>query len=116
MRTFLNRTADQDEALKSLWRLFRRLSEGNKATCVGISKAILLVTNGRIGPAFDLRVCRRLRLLKATNAQEWVDDLDDVARDIELFERENGRLDAVIQKKYAHIAYGRLYDMVFGPD
>jgi hypothetical protein len=115
MRNFTNRTRAQERALKALWNIFRGLAINGEATCLGISKATLLLTRGRIGPAFDTSVCNSLRLLRAKSFSQWLADLDDVARDIRSFEQKYGTLTAVVPKKYAHVACGRLYDMIVGP-
>jgi hypothetical protein len=46
------------DALRGLWGNFTRLTATGEASCVGITKSILLVTDGRIGPAFDSTVRR----------------------------------------------------------
>lgn len=48
-------------ALRALWGIFRHLSyegaaHGGLAGAVGVSKAVLLLSDGRVGPAFDSRV------------------------------------------------------------
>jgi hypothetical protein len=47
-----------ENALQELWAIFRNLSYSGRcrnglAGVVGISKAVLLITEGRVGPAFD---------------------------------------------------------------
>ncbi len=51
-----SRTYQQDKALRALWDLFSGLTTTNAASCVGISKAVLLLADGRIGPALDSQV------------------------------------------------------------
>src|SRR4051812_21746062 len=49
-------SSDQIATLQGLWSTFLRLPQAGTATCVGITKAVLLVSGGRIGPAFDSTV------------------------------------------------------------
>lgn len=58
--TIAHRTREQDQALTTLWTIFSRLPTSGAASCVGISKAVLLLTDGRIGPAFDSQVRSKL--------------------------------------------------------
>jgi hypothetical protein len=50
------------DALHRLWDTFLKLPHRGSASCVGITKAILLLSNGRIGPAFDSTVRKKLGL------------------------------------------------------
>ena len=42
------------------------------ASCVGITKAVMLLTDGRIGPALDSQVRLNLGVAKPINAEEWI--------------------------------------------
>lgn len=44
--TLAQRTPKQNEALTALWNVFSRLPTSGSASCVGTTKAILLVTDG----------------------------------------------------------------------
>ena len=55
-------TSEQIDALHRLWATFSQLPQRGTASCVGITKAIMLLTNGRIGPAFDSIVRKKLGL------------------------------------------------------
>lgn len=82
------------DALHALWSNFERLSyERNNparqkkaprhglAGVVGISKAVMLVTNGRVGPAFDSKVRDGLQIKgKIGNADDWINALRVSAR------------------------------------
>jgi hypothetical protein len=48
-----------------------------EASCVGITKSILLVTDGRIGPAFDSTVRARLRLERPRCSTDWIGAVAD---------------------------------------
>lgn len=109
------RTAGQDAALRTLWDLFAGLSAVGTATCVGITKSVLLLTDGRIGPAFDKQVRSRTRLPRQETSHEWIGDLELIAEDIAAFEAAHGPLAKVVSRRFAHLADGRLYDMALGP-
>lgn len=85
------------------------------ASCVGISKAVLLLTDGRIGPALDSQVRTWLGISKPKTAAAWIGVLEGVSEDIAEFEARNGPLRDAVPARFAHLAYGRLYDMAFGP-
>jgi hypothetical protein len=80
--------------LTQLWKIFQYLSFSGRARnglagVVGISKAVLLLTDGRIGPAFDSEIRRKLRTGKIFTPAAWVANLRNVAADIAEFERSN---------------------------
>ena len=110
-----NRTGPQTHAFSELWQIFRRLPVSGNASCVGISKAILLLTDGRIGPAFESQVRKKLRITAPTTCTAWFAALEEVADDIKAFEAVHGPLNCAVPKKFAHLSYGRLYDMALGP-
>jgi hypothetical protein len=112
--TIGGRTTAQGQALEKLWRIFSRLRTGGPATCVGITKAILLLTDGRIGPAFDSRVRKSLRVRRPETCAEWLEDLESIAEDIAAFERAHRPLKTAVPVSFAHLEYGRLYDMALG--
>jgi hypothetical protein len=72
LSTFKCRTKSQERALRGLWGNFVRLTATGEASCVGVTKAILLVTDGRIGPAFDSTVRTRLRLERPRYSTDWI--------------------------------------------
>jgi len=109
------KTRQQDEALNSLWDTFSRLTTTELASCVGITKAVLLLTDGRIGPALDSIVRTKIKVDRPRTCGAWFEILEAVGEDIAAFESEHGLLNTVVQPRFAHLAYGRLYDMIFGP-
>lgn len=113
--TIGRRSIQEDNALRALWEVFSHLSETGLASCVGISKAVLLVTDGRIGPAFDSNVRRELGLDRPETCREWLQILDAVGGDIAVFESKNGPLTRAVSPRFERLGYGRLYDMVLGP-
>jgi len=110
-----HRTGEQEEALTSLWAIFSRLPTSGTASCVGITKAVLLLTDGRIGPAFDSQVRRKLGVGRPATCREWLQTLQDIGEDIAAFETSHGRLAKAVPFRFAQLAYGRLYDMALGP-
>jgi hypothetical protein len=115
LATIGGRTEAQESSLRALWGNFSRLTATGEATCVGITKAILLVTDGRIGPAFDSTVRARLKLERPKYSLDWLTSLDRIADDIATFESRHGSLVAAVPQRFQHLAVGRLYDMALGP-
>jgi len=113
--TIANRTPEQEQALIILWTIFSQLPTSGAASCVGITKAVLLLTDGRIGPAFDAEVRRKLGVGRPATWREWLQNLEDVGEDIVAFESLHGSLTKAVPIQYAHFTYGRLYDMALGP-
>lgn len=111
--TVAQRTRQQDEAFASMWDTFLRLTVTGHASCVGITKAILLLTDGRIGPAFDSNVQKKLS--RPGTCDAWVRTLQEVGKDIAAFESAHGPLAMVVPLRFAHLGPGRLYDMILGP-
>lgn len=114
-------TAVIKAAIRELWTIFRALAyQGDayngQAGAVGISKAVLLLSLGRVGPAFDKEVSTNLGIKSVNNADQWIDALKTANRDIREFERRNGvTLAAAAPAAFAHLPAGRLYDMALGP-
>ncbi len=108
-------------ALTSLWDIFQHLSyhgraRGGLAGIVGISKSVLLLTDGRVGPAFDSEVRRQLEIGYILSANEWINALCTVSQDIQEFEANNQTtLQQAVPDMYADLNSGRIYDMALGP-
>lgn len=113
--TIVTRSPGQERALLDLWDLFSRLTVTKLATCVGISKAVMLLTNGRIGPALDSRVRAATGVARPTTSGQWIRVLEFVRDDIAGFERLYGPLSSAVPRQFRDIEYGRLYDMALGP-
>jgi len=114
--TFHKIRSSQENGLRQLWKTFEKLPLNAKASCVGITKAIMLLTDGRIGPALDSVVRKNIEITKPETADEWIQTLRFVAEDILAFENRWGvRLKAVVPQHFRHIECGRLYDMILGP-
>jgi hypothetical protein len=84
---------------------------------VGITKAILLLTDGRIGPAFDSTVRKKLGLRRhVRSSEEWVEALRGIAEDILAFEKRHSmKLADIVPTRFGEFHVGRLYDMMLGP-
>ena len=110
-------TPDQINALHGLWATFSQLPQRSTATCVGITKAIMLLTGGRIGPAFDSIVREKLGFKHhLKSSEEWIEVLRGISEDILCFEKLHGvKLAQVVPVELAAYQVGRLYDMVLGP-
>jgi hypothetical protein len=113
--TIGRRSIQEDDALRALWDIFSHLSETGLASCVGITKSVLLVTDGRIGPALDSSVRAELGVARAETCRDWLEILEAVGDDILAFEARHGALAEAVAPRFGHLAYGRLYDMVLGP-
>ena len=105
----------QDVALHALWQIFLRLPVTGEASCVGITKAVLLMTDGRIGPAFDSTVRDKLKVRRMSTSSDWITLLEHVAEDINAFQSQHGLLSKAVPSQFAELPYGRLYDMALGP-
>lgn len=108
-------------SLVQLWNIFQNLSYDGLALnglagVVGISKAVLLLTDGRIGPAFDSNVRKQLKLVNIGNSRQWISALKTASRDIHAFEANNNTtLQQAAPHPYARLQCGRIYDMALGP-
>jgi hypothetical protein len=108
-------------ALTRLWGIFQNLSyhgpaRNGLAGIVGISKAVLLLTDGRVGPAFDSEVRGHLGTGNIANADEWIIALRIASQDIQAFEANNQTtLQQAVPHHHAGLCSGRIYDMALGP-
>jgi hypothetical protein len=108
-------------ALDRLWHVFEQLSYHGRARqglagSVAISKAVMLVTNGRVGPAFDSSVRRALKLGEINDASQWRNALSVVHADIQKFQCAAGiPFSAAKPAAFAAVENGRVYDMALGP-
>lgn len=109
-------TRREQRALAGLWSVFAKLPQRGQGSCVGITKAVLLLSNGRIGPALDSRVRSQLGCRHVGSAVEWVELLVEVSDDIRAFEKTSGAtLASAVPQRFSMLATGRLYDMALGP-
>jgi len=121
MRSENSLTPETIAALSHLWAIFKNLSYSGRARnglagIVGISKAVLLLTDGRVGPAFDAKVRGNLHITTPQNAQQWIDALKIVMGDIQKFEERNHiTLQNAAPHAFQELNCGRIYDMALGP-
>ncbi|HUW08479.1 MAG TPA: hypothetical protein VM537_02065 [Anaerolineae bacterium] len=106
----------QCNAMDELWSIFKQLPATHSASCVGISKATLLLTNGRIGPAFDGNVRKRLGIDYIETPAEWIAVLAQIGSDVRSFEQKwRVPISEAVPPQFRYLEMGRLYDMVLGP-
>ena len=104
------------DAICNLWRIFEDRLCLKGATEVGVSKAILLVTKGRIGPAFDSNVKTGLNAWYVMDCRTYIEALGKIAGELADFEaRESTTLDGLAEQAGRPAAVGRAVDMVLGP-
>ncbi|MGK2849250.1 MAG: hypothetical protein ACSLEX_04290 [Minisyncoccota bacterium] len=109
------------EALTELWGIFENLSYSGRARnglagVVGISKAMLLLTDGRVGPAFDSEVRGHLQTGNIASANQWINALQIASQDIQAFENNNETtIHQAAPQDHAGLNSGRIYDMALGP-
>jgi hypothetical protein len=115
LATVRERSLMQDRAFARLWEVFGALTTHGSASAVGISKAVLLLTDGRIGPALDSRVRTNTGVAAPRDHREWMRVLEEIAEDLASFERTNAPIPSVVSPRFAHLGVGRLYDMALGP-
>lgn len=105
-----------ERTLARLWDVLLELPARGHAGCVGISKVVMLLTAGRLGPALDSFVRRSLQVRKPpASAAEWIALMRAISRDIAAFEDRHGRLQQLAGSGFSTIGIGRLYDMLAGP-
>jgi len=86
------------------------------AGVVGISKAVLFLTDGRVGPAFDSEVRKHLGISEPESAAEWIHALDLANQDIRAFQEANNcTFRQAAPQHFSHLHAGRIYDMALGP-
>lgn len=114
-------TREREHSLKQLWDTFEKLScrgrsRDGRTGVVGISKAVLLLTEGRIGPAFDSNVRNELGIRVPESARDWIIALRVVAGNIQGFEVKNCcTLKQAAPPQFTYLHCGRIYDMALGP-
>lgn len=104
------------QALRDLWRVFLQLPARGSSSEVGITKAVLLLTEGRIGPALDSTVRTNLGIGRVLDAEGWIDVLRSVGEDIGAVESRHAKpFRLLVPDKFSRLEVGRLYDMALGP-
>lgn len=117
LRNIVDITPVQESALLTLWQQVRTRAAGRGvAGCVGITKVVMLLTKGRIGPALDSRVRTELRLPPFDDGAGWLNALMAISEDLRAFEsRTHVRIEQLVERQWRPVAVGRAYDMAAGP-
>lgn len=117
LRSFSDPSREQKFAVRELWSLLESgICLSKSASEVGISKGIMLLTRGRIGPAFDSSVRETFRFGRITSPDGLLLAYHAVADDLLRFEKLNRlRLEDLLPKGWGSIAVGRIVDMIAGP-
>lgn len=117
LRSFQAPREELTDAIHKLWRIFEEgLCLERKASEVGVSKAILLVTKGRIGPAFDSKVKGALDAWYVMDGGTYLKALGKIASELAAFEvRESRTLESIAEQAGRPAEVGRVLDMVWGP-
>ena len=114
-------TAEVRASLDECWRIFQDLAYQGRVRSgltgvVGISKATLLLSRGRVGPAFDSKVRGQLGIGRVDSAEKWIEALEIASLDIQRFEQANATTLRACVPSQAHLQTARIYDMALGPD
>lgn len=119
LRSLVDPSSQQQRCIVQLWDLLNpRICCNADAGGVGVSKAIMLLTKGEIGPAFDTNVCSKFKMPRVDNADGLLRAYSMVARDLKGFEDRNKVvIDDQAQRVFPSdsIGVGRIVDMIAGP-
>jgi hypothetical protein len=117
LRSFRLPNTERERALGELREVFKKgLCARGEPSVVGISKAILLVTEGRIGPALDSNVKARLGVFSVPGPTRLVQVLRFVAADLCMFECTHGvTVESLVPSERGPVAVGGAVDMILGP-
>ncbi len=117
LRCFRSPTQFLKDAICSLWQVFQDgLCMQGDATEVGVTKAILLVTKGRLGPAFDSNVKSKLKASYVIDAKTYLKAIAALATELAGFEdREQKSIEDLAAMAGRPAGVGRVIDMILGP-
>jgi hypothetical protein len=118
LRNIQNISPYERLAISRIWsQLQTQICDAPKSTAVAPSKAMLILTNGRLGPALDSNARKTLKLPKTLNPDEYLSFLCAISEDIAAFEKINAPviLEDLVPKKWQPVFIGRVYDMAIGP-
>ena len=117
LRSLPTLNGGQETALLSLWdQVAARAAARGLAGCVGITKVVMLLTAGRVGPALDSRVRKSLGLRTVHDGSSWLSALKAISEDLNEFESRAGvKIEQLVERKWRPINVGRVYDMAAGP-
>ena len=111
-------TEEHEAALSELYDALRGLrydptTYEDRPSIMVISKAIHLLTDGRVGPAFDSKVRNFMAIGNIETVEEWIDGLNIARQDVIDFEQTNNcSLLECVPVRFQHLFRGRIYDMI----
>ncbi len=112
LRTIDRLSPEQKQALSQLWVVLRDITYGGQVSCVGITKAAIFLTEGRIGPAMDSNVRDTLGLPQTTGGKQWLEQLRAIREDLVAFEtKHHVALEDLVPAELRPLAVGRAYDL-----
>lgn len=118
LRNIRQASSNEREAIGRIWStLINHICDKRKLTEVAPSKAILILTNGRLGPALDSNARTVLKLPRIWSSDEYLTLLLAISEDIAAFEKVNTPilLEELAPKEWQPVFVGRAYDMAVGP-
>lgn len=117
LRCFQTPAQTVTRAICAMWQVFEDgLYVEGKASGVGVTKAILLVTKGRLGSAFACNVKAKLNAHYVTCPKTYLKAVVAVASELAAFEgREQRTIEDLAVEAGRPAEVGRVVDMVLGP-
>ena len=117
LRTIQDAPLNIKMAIKRIWlTLNSKLCENRQIAEIAASKAMLILTNGKLGPALDSNVRKALKLQRIHCPNDYLALLFAISEDIAIFEKANQTiLEKLVPKEWHPIEIGRAYDMAIGP-
>lgn len=117
LRTIRHASSDVRAAITRIWSALISQICNRQMAEVAASKAMLILTNGRLGPALDSNARKVLRLPRIRSSDDYLTLLLAISEDIAAFEKVNypTLLEDLVPKEWHPIAVGRAYDMAIGP-
>ena len=117
IRTLATPTPVQKSAIQALWGILQEgLAAPRRASDVGVTKAMMLLTHGRLGPALDSNVRSALGLGRVETADELLAVYGEIAKAVVGLEHRMGANVVDIVPDWAGpVKIGRAIDMMLGP-
>lgn len=118
LRSILRASSNEMEAISQIWSsLMNQICDNKPQSEVAASKAMLILTNGRLGPALDSNARKSLRLPRIQSSGDYLAFLLAISEDVAAFEKANSPilLEDLVPKEWCPVLVGRAYDMAIGP-
>jgi len=118
LRNIRKASLNEKDAINQIWsKLINLVCVPKKLTGVAPSKVILIVTNGRLGPALDSHARAVLGLSEISTATQYLSILNAISEDIAAFEDAHPQIliEKLVPKEWQPVFIGRAYDMAVGP-